>query len=295
MPHVAYDVSFCKNVRSVGYNDSAAIIIDRASGSPDPSRIYLGGSEPIVNLQSTDLATLIALNTAAFVSSGLCVSGSSTTIPIAKRADCGVLASGSNHLTFVGNNCFIVPTSFEVRQDSEEGATCNLDVRFQSTDGITAPITTSNTASLSSASLGTTFGLGKAFLDTNVELDFITGLVINPGIQVLMHRYNGGIFPMKHYIDQRTPTIDILCEDAGLAHTFINRYASGNTDVRVFFRARADGGVYTADASAAHIKFSFASAFVKMDVLDAAQSGNGSVTIRCTGKSLVAAVSQAIA
>lgn len=293
MPHVAYDVSFCKNVRSVGYNDSAAIIIDRASGSADPSRIYLGASEPIVNLQSTDIATLVALNTAAFVSSGLCVTGSSTTIPIAKRADCGVLASGGSHLTFVGNNCFIVPTSFEVRQDSEEGATCNLDVRFQSTDGITAPITTSNSASLSSASLGTTFGLGKAFVD-DTELDFLTGLVINPGMQVLMHRWGGGIFPMKHYIDQRTPTIDILCEDAGLAHSFINRYSSGLTDVRVFFRARADGSVYTADASAAHIKFSFASAFVKMDVLDAAQSGNGSVTIRCTGKALVAAASNAI-
>jgi hypothetical protein len=293
MPHVAYDVSFCKNVRSVGYNDSAAVIIDRASGSPDPSRIYLGGSEPIVNLQSTDLATLVALNTATFVSAGLCVSGSSTTIPIAKRADCGVLASGGAHLTFVGNNCFIVPTSFEVRQDSEEGATCNLDVRFQSTNGITAPITTSNTASLSSATLGTTFGLGKAFVD-DTELDFLTGLVINPGMQVLMHRYGGGIFPMKHYIDQRTPTIDILCEDAGLAHSFINRYSSGNTDVRVFFRARADGSVYAADDASSHIKFSFASAFVKMDVLDAAQSGNGSVTIRCTGKALVAAVSQAI-
>lgn len=294
MPHVAYDVSFCKNVRSVGYNDSAAIIIDRASGSPDPSSIYLGGSEPIVNLQSTDIATLVALNTASFVSAGLCVVGSSTTIPIAKRADCGVLASGSNHLTFVGNSVIIVPTSFEVRQDSEEGATCNLDVRFRSSDGITAPITTSNSASLSAASLGTTFGLGKAFVN-DVELDFLTGIVVNPGINLLMHRYNGGIFPLKHYIDQRTPTIDLLCEDLGLANTFINRYGSGMNPVRAFFRARADGSTYTADASSAHVKFSFASAYVKMEALDAAQSGNGSVTIRCTGKALVGAVSSAIA
>jgi hypothetical protein len=295
MPHVSYDTSFCKNVRSTGYNDSAAIILDRASGSADPSRIYLGNSEPMVNLQSTDIATIVALNTGTFVSAGLCITGSSTTIPLAKRADCGVLASGGAHLSFVGNDTIIIPTQFEVRQDSEDGATCNLEARFRSSDGITAPITVSDTATLSSASLGTTFGLGMAFID-DIEVGFLTGIVVNTGIQLLMHRYGGGIFPRKHYIQFREPTIDLLVENASVAKDFINRYGTTlNHTVRAFFRARKDGSVFELDDATSHVKFSFAAAFSKLETLEAAQSGNGSATIRCHGKALVATAAVAIA
>ena len=294
MPHVAYDTSFCKNVRSTGYNDSAAIILDRASGSPDPSRIYMGNSEPMVNLQSTDIATIVGLNTGTFVSAGLCIKEASTTVPLAKRADCGALASGGAHLTFVGNDTIIIPTQFEVRQDSEEGATCNLEARFRSSDGITAPITVSDTASLSSASLGTSYGLGPAFID-DTELGFLTGIVVNPGIQLLMHRYGGGIFPRAHYIDQRSPTIDLICENASVAKDFINRYSTTlNHTVRAFFRAKKDGSAYELDNASAHVKFSFAATFSKLETLEAAQSGNGSATIRCHGKALVATAGVAI-
>jgi len=294
MPHVSYDTSFCKNVRSTGYNDSAAIILDRPSGSADPGRIYLGNSEPMVNLQSSDIATIVALNTGTFISAGLCVTGSSTTIPLAKRADCGVLASGGAHVSFVGNDVIIIPTQFEVRQDSEDGATCNLEARFRSSDGITAPITVSDTATLAAATLGTSFGLGTAFIN-DIELDFITGIVVNPGIQLLMHRYGGGIFPRKHYIQFREPTIDIMVEDAAVAKDFINRFGTTNYAVRAFFRARADGSSFALDAAELHVRFSFASAFSKLETLEAAQSGNGSSTIRCHGKALVATAAVAIA
>jgi hypothetical protein len=298
MPHVSYDVSFnatvLKNVRSTGYNDSAQIIMDRASGSPDPSAIYMGNSEPIVNLQTTDLATLVGLNSNTFVSSGLCVKEQSTTIPVAKRADCASLAAGGSHVTFVGNDVIVIPTQFEARQDSEEGATATVEVRFRSADGITAPITMSKTATLSAASYAVPYGLAAAFVD-DTNVDNLIGIVVNPGITLVLQRHGGGIFPRKHFIQFRDPTIDLIVEDAEVAEAFINRYGTGNVGVRAFFRKKKDGSAYEADNAEAHIRFSFASALSKMETLEAAQSGNGSTTIRCYGKALVATSAVAIA
>lgn len=297
MPHTTYDVLFnaapVYNVRSMGYNDSAQIIIDRASGGADPAKIYLGNMEPIITLQTTDIASAIGLNSGTFISAGVCVNSASTTIPLAKRADCGVLTSGGAHTSFVGNSVICIPTQFEVRQDTEDGATCSMEVRFRSSDGITAPITMSNTATLASSSHSISYGLGKAFVD-DTALDFLTGIVVNPGIQLLIQRTGGGIYPTAHYIQFREPTIDLMVENAAVATTFINRYGSGNVAVRAFFRKRADGGTYVADATAGHIKFSFAAAMSRMESLEAAQSGNGSTTLRCHGKVLVSTDSVAI-
>lgn len=298
MPHLSYDVSFnatvLKNVRSTGYNDSAQIIMDRASGSPDPSAIYMGNSEPIISLQTTDIATLVGLNSATFVSAGLCVNGSSTTVPVAKRADCASLASGGSHVTFVGNDVIVIPTQFEARQDSEEGATATVEVRFRSSDGISPPITMSKTATLSAASYAVPFGLGRAYVD-DTEVGNLVGIVVNPGITLVLQRHGGGIFPRKHFIEMREPSIDLIVEDAEVAQSFIDRYGTGNVPVRAFFRRKKDGSVFELDEATQHVRFAFASALSKMETLEAAQTGNGSTTLRCYGKALVATSGVAIA
>lgn len=298
MPHTTYDITFNSapvyNVRSMGYNDSAQVIVDRASGLPDPAKFYLGNMEPIVTLQTTDIASVIGLNTGTFVSAGLCVTGASTTIPLAKRADCGTLTSGGSHTTFVGTSVIAIPTQFEVRQDTEDGATASLEVRFRSSDGITSPVTVANNASLAASSHAISYGLGAAYIDDTL-VDYLTGIVINPGLGLLLQRTGGGIYPTAHYIQFRDPTIDIMVENAAVAATFKDRYGSGNVAVRVFFRKRADGATYVADATTGHIRFAFAAAMSRMESLEAAQSGNGSTTLRCYGKALVATDSVAIA
>lgn len=302
MPHTTYDVLFnaapVYNVRSMSYGDSAQVIVDRASGLPDPKKFYLGNMEPIVTLQTTDIASVIGLNSGTFVSAGLCVNSASTTIPLAKRADCGTLTSGGSHTSLVGNSVIAIPTQFEVRQDSEDGATASLEVRFRSSDGITSPITVSNTATLASSVHAVSYSLGAAYID-GTEVGFLTGLVINPGISLLIQRSGGALFPVAHYIQFRDPTIDIMCENAAVASDFMKIYDNGETDkniaVNVFFRKRKDGSTYVAAATAEHIKFAFAAGMSRMEALEAAQSGNGSATIRCYGKALVATDSVAIA
>lgn len=302
MPHTTYDVLFnaapVYNVRSMSYGDSAQVIVDRASGLPDPKKFYLGNMEPIVTLQTTDIASVIGLNSGTFVSAGLCVTSASTTIPLAKRADCGTLTSGGSHTSLVGNSVIAIPTQFEVRQDSEDGATASLEVRFRSSDGLLSPITVSNTASLASSSHSTSYSLGAAYID-GTEVGFLTGLVINPGISLLQQRSGGALFPVGHYIQFRDPTIDIMVENAAVAYDFMKIYDNGETDkniaVSVFFRKRKDGSTYEEPDTANHISFSFAAGMARLEALEAAQSGNGSATIRCYGKALVATSGVAIA
>lgn len=300
MAHTTYDILFdaapVYNVRSMGYNDSASIILDRGAGQADPAKIYLGNSEPIVTLQTTDLESILGLNTGTFISAGICVTSASTTIPLAERADCGVLTAGGTHTAFVGQSTITIPTQLEARQDSEEGATCSFETRFRSSDGITAPIAVGTTYSLTSTGHGDTFGLGKAWInDVAVAPTQLMGIVVNPGISLQIQRSGGGIFPTAHYIVTRSPSIDLMFENAALASTYINRFGTGNVAVRAFFRKRKDGSVYEADDATEHLKFSFAAALSRMETLEAAQSGNGSITIRCHGKSLVSTAGVAIA
>lgn len=299
MPHTTYDLLFdaapVYNVRSMGYNDSASIILDRAAGQANPAEIYLGNSEPIVTMQSTDLLSLLGLATGAFIYSGICVTAASTTIPLAKRADCSVLTTGGTHTSFVGGSTITIPTQFEARQDSEEGATCSFETRFRSSDGITAPITVSNTYSLTATGHGVPYGLGKAWVnDVAVEAGFLTGIVVNPGIQLQIQRAGGGIFPTAHYIITRSPSIDLIFENATLASTYINRFGTGNVAVRAFFRKRKDGSTWEADDATEHIQFDMAAALCKLESLEAAQTGNGSLTIRCHGKAITATTGVAI-
>ena len=300
MAHTTYDILFntapVYNVRSMGYNDSASIILDRGAGQADPAKIYLGNSEPIVTLQSTDLESLLGLNSGAFITDGVCVTAASTTIPLAQRADCGVLASGSSHTAFVGQSTITIPTQFEARQDSEEGATCSFETRFRSSDGIIVPIAVGTTYALTTTGIGDTFGLGKAWIDdVAVGATQLMGIVVNPGISLSIQRSGGGIFPTAHYLVTRSPSIDLMFENSALAATYINRFGTGNVAVRAFFRKRKDGSVYETDASTEHIKFSFAAGLCRMETLEGAQSGNGSITIRCHGKVLVATTGVAIA
>ena len=171
-----------------------------------------------------------------------------------------------------------------------------MEVRFRSSDGITAPIAVTNSYSLTSSVHGTTYGLGRGYIDgAEISPLYLMGIVVNPGIQLTIQRSGGGVFPTAHYIQYRAPTIDFMVEDASLAYSFINRYGTGNVTCSAFFRARKDGSVYELDASASHLKFSFAASLSRMEVLEAAQSGNGSVTLRCHGKSLVSTTGVAIA
>lgn len=296
MPETTWDVNIdtavIRNVRSTGYNLDPQIIVDRASGSLGPSAIFLGNMDPRVTLQSSDIGTLVALNSSTFVSNGLCITAASTVVPIARRADCAVVASGGSHTTLTGNNTIIIPQSFEARQESADGATCSLEARFRSSDGITNPVTVSTSATLTASTYGATFGLGKATVNS-VAVAGLTGIMVNPGITIAPQRVNGGPYPTTHYLISATPTIDLMVEDLRAAAAYLPSAGSG-VAVEAYFQRRKDGAIFEPPASLLHVRFSFASSLVNTEMLEANQSGNGSATIRCHGKVLVAAANVAI-
>lgn len=289
---VNIDTAVIKNVRSTGYNLDAQIIADRASGSLGPSALFIGNMDPRVSLQSSDIATLVALNSATFVSNGLCITSASTIVPFARRADCAVVASGGSHTTLTCNNTIIIPQSFEARQESADGAICSLECRFRSSDGVTNPVTVSTTATLSASTYGATFGLGKATVNASAVAGLV-GVMINPNITITPQRKDGGPYPVTHYLISTNPTIDLMVEDLKAAAAYLPSGGSGIA-VEAYFRKRKDGAIFEPDASLVHVKFSFASSLVNTEMLEANQSGNGSATIRCHGKVLVAAADVAI-
>lgn len=297
MAHTSWDITLhsntIKNVRSVGYNQNAAIIIERASGAHAPGKLYQGNSEPMVTISSTDIAGLVVLNTNTFVSNGICITANTTTVPLAKRADCAVTAAGSVHTAISCNNTIVIPTSFEASQDGDGGATCTMEARFRSSDGLTSPITLTNTASLSSATLGDSFGLGKVYINGE-EIPQLQSITVSPNITIQPQRSGGGIYPTTHFLISTEPIIDIVSEDVSLLTAFTPNYGS-SVSIEAYFRKRKDGAVFFDDDEEEHIRFSSAGGLFKADSFEVNQNSNGTISIRAHMKTLTTAIDVVIA
>lgn len=307
MAHTSWDValgsSTIKNVQSVGYNQNASIIAERAAGAHAPGKLYQGNSEPMVTLSSTDLEGLVALNTSTFASVGICITAATTTVPLAKRADCAVTASGAVHTALACGNTIVIPTSFEASQESDTGATCSMEARFRSSDGLADPVTITNTTSLPASSLGDSFGLGAVYIN-GIRIPQLVGTSVTPNITLQIQRVGGGIYPIAHYLISTEPVIDITSEDLSLLKDFTPNYvvgaaltdieAAANT-IEVYFRKRKDGGVFYDEVDLEHIRFSSTAPLLKADAFEVNRNSNGTITIRAHMKTLTAAVGVAIA
>jgi hypothetical protein len=297
MAHTSWDIilnaSTIKNVQSVGYNQNASIIAERAAGAHAPGKLYQGNSEPMVTISSTDIAGLVALNTSTFASVGICIISNTTTVPLAKRADCAVTAAGSVHTALSCNNTIVIPTSFEASQDSDTGATCTMEARFRSSDGLTDPVTVTNTASLASSTLGDSFGLGRVWID-DVEITQLVGITVTPNITLQIQRVGGGIYPVAHYLISTEPVVDITSEDLSLLDTFTPNYGSAAA-IQAYFRKRKDGAVFFDEDEEEHVRFSSTGALSKADSFEVNRNSNGTITIRAHMKTLTAAAGVVIA
>ena len=296
MAHTSWDIVIgsgsIKNIQSVSFNQNAAIITERAAGAHAPGKLYQGNSEPMVTLSSTDISGLVALNTSTFASVGICLKEVTTTVPLAKRADCAVTAAGSVHTAFACNNTIIIPTSFEASQDSDTGATCSMEARFRSSDGLASPITLTNTASLASSTLGDSFGLGPVFIN-DVEITELVGITVTPNITLQIQRVGGGIYPVAHYLISTEPGFDIPSENVALLTAFVPNFGS-SVAIDAYFRKRLDGGVFVDDEDEEHVRFSSAGGLVKADSMEVNRNSNGTITLRFHAKAMTAAAGVAI-
>lgn len=261
------------------------------SGELDVNTYYGGRAEPRVTFSSTNVSSVVGV--ANICTAGISVSTGTITIPFQKRANQSTFAAGLSHFTVSGTNGLIFPTTFSCNQD-DDGAVANLECYFRSTDGVTNPIATNSSQALASQTFIGLYGLGPCNL-LGTALSEVVGISVGTGIEVRTESHNGGLYPDRIYIVRRRPFFDLTFNDFDDIDTIIPDavWTSIGSNCDAYFRQRAGTG-YTANGSAAHIKFTLSSGVIDLNSLRASGADSGQATVRVWGTSLTAAAGSTI-
>lgn len=254
------------------------------SGGATISQISGLKAEEVTTLTSGDLAALVAIGTNTFCSVGLYLTGSTVTVPYKSRTAGGLFAGALSHSALSGTAAMIIPTSFEASQDSE-AATCTFEVHWVSSNGTTAGATGSTGNSLAAQSFNAEFGLGPAYVN-GAEITGVQSLRINPGITLVKSTSAGLPRPTTISIQTVMPTIEITTDNIDAAVATVNAFTA-MTSANVYFRKRADAGVYSA-AGLDNVRFTFAGGLADSNAVEVSDNNNGTATITLHGKTLTA-------
>lgn len=251
------------------------------------AEILAGRKDVRARFSTLDVASVCGVVDIA--TKGLAIQAGTITIPYQKRENFSTFASGSTHYALTGANALVVPTSFSASENGN--ATASLDVIFASTDGTTAPVTESSAAALGSTSHSSLYSLGPVSIN-GTALDCPVNLTINTGITTRQQYCKGNIYPVEIYLTPPiTPSIEISGPGLDQVLGALGGWVAG-TSLVAYFRKRAPTG-FVADATAEHIKFSFADGLIRSSV-SGSQGQDASKSISFFGESLVVTANSAI-
>lgn len=281
--------STVRGITNSSHRSGIEIFKAMTSGGATVSHVSGKKAEEVTTLTTIDLGTVVALNTNTFCSAGLYVTGGTITVPYKSRSTGGTFASGSNHCALSGSDALIIPTSFEASQDGD-AATCQFEVHWISSDGLTAEAAGSTGNALASQSFGTAFALGPAFIN-GTEIVGVQSVRITPGITLVKTSDKGLVWPTHISIQTVMPTMEIVTNDIDAVVATANIFTA-MTSANLYLRKRVDASIYSATTD--NIRFTFAAGLTDTNAIEVSDNNNGTSTITLHGKTMTASAAVAI-
>ncbi len=263
-------------------NSGGAVIVQVSGKSGDE----------ITSFTSGDVAALVALNTSTFCSVGFPSLSTTNTVPLKIRTNGAVFATGASHPWITGASCLVVPTSFEASQDGDF-ATCGADIHWISATGLASGFASAVSQTLAAQAFNAEHTLGPAYINATL-IGGVQSVKVNPGIEVVKPPLgSGSVRPTHVSIKLSTPTIEITVNDFDAITTTLGAFTA-MTSANVYFKKRADSGVFTANITAEHIRFTLAAGLADTNNIAVSGNDDGSATITLHGKVLTASAVVAI-
>lgn len=288
---ITLNATVIKQIRSLNHNTGGTVVNAFGSGEASPSAMFQGDSPHSSTMQSTDMGTLLALNTNTFISNGLGVYSATTSVPFRLRANGGEYQSGGVHLAITSSNTFVTPDTISGTQG--ESATMDCTLRYQSTDGFTSSVSKASSQTLAAATFTGEYLLHSVKINGTAvpELQSVT---ITPGINVLEQKQGGGPMSAAFFVNERLPIIEITTEDVDTTTALLNAATLGS-GVVVYFAKRASGGIIESTASTNHLSITGAAGLRQATTVGGDARANSTGTIRVNPLTLTAATGVAIA
>lgn len=291
MAHGPHAITF--NATAVGQitdiSHSTGGTVQRGSGGEvDPQALFQADSPHSTSFTSTDIETLLALSSGAFITSGLYLSGSNVTVPFRKRAVGSTFATGSAHSALQSGKSFTMPNSMSASGSNPVQMQC--DIKYLSADGFASPISKVSSQTLTQSSFNKEYLLKKVVVN-GTAVPELTGFTMNFGMTLIEQKTDGGPFTQSAYISLRDPTIEVTSEDLDAAMSVINaaEITAGSGGVVIYLARRKVGSIVYGDdeqvsTTSQHIKIVAPSGLWQASSIgaQAAQNGSSSIVLTCS-------------
>ena len=227
-------------------------------GAVDRGAVMLSHADPKIMFRTGDLASVLA---AVSLTTGLGVTTSE--IRCQKRADPGVFASGSNHVTLGITKGFVAPTQIAAQQDDPGGAVISLDF-WLLFDGTNNPITYAASQSISSdpaPAFTSKFFMGPVYVGAT-QIEGLQAAIFEPGLAISPKRADGLLYATASPIILRQPVFrlrfDKMTNVASVTSSQLLAGAALGDTLSMFLRKGAASSSRVADATEEHVEISAA-------------------------------------
>lgn len=237
-------------IEQASIDPAVALTIQNAGGQVDPSYVAVMSQSPTVTFTCTDIATALAnagISGLAIASTG----ATSIDLFFTKAAQGSTRTSGSTHGRVRAVEGILVPQTLSARQDQHT----TIQYRFVATyDGTNNPFTfTFSQALPHTPSVDELFTVGKVSIN-GTELDGVVGIDIDFGIELIVERSGGDVYPTYVAIGQRRPKIEIATKEIPSLSTFgLSGTAQTSTDSVIYLQKVSENATRVAAATAEHI------------------------------------------
>ena len=295
MAYSPYDVTMSatvvKQITQLTHNQNSTPINAFSSTQQAPSAIFQGDTPQSTSFTSTDLGTILALNTSTFISAGLYNASATTSVPFRKRAAGALYTAGAAHIALQCGNTLYTPDSISCPQN--ESASLAGTLRYvAATDAFTPPVSLASSQTLAAATFVNEYVLHSATI-AGAAVPELQSVTITPGITVVEQKAGGGPFPTALYMNEQIPSIEFVTEDLATTAALLEGSALG-AGVIVYLAERTASGIITAKATTNHITITAASGMRQVTTMGGDARTNNSGTIRVSGLALTAVVGVAI-
>lgn len=246
---------YINGVTNVMMNTNLATRVEGGDGLPFMTYASLISGAPVVSFTTSDLKAFLdecGVN-GMLVDSG--ASGDGIDIYFQRYTQGGTRTGASvSHQTTIGDG-ILVPRTLNLSHQGR--ATITAEVVAFSSDGTTSPLAFTETASLPSSypTVDLVHTLGKVDLNSTA-LEGVTDLTYDFGINLLVEGADSNIYPTVVSIQSVTPSITLSSKTIDITSTLTeNGLEYATTQVVFYARKRDEGGVFVADGTAEHIKF----------------------------------------
>jgi len=258
--------SVLDQITDVGYTDGVRQVLESVGGAVDASFVALASQEQQLTFTTTQLETLLSLNSAAFLIDGMALDGTDVaTVYLTKLAEGGTRTTGATHISATVNKGIVTCTGITAAVGDRATASVRLTPTYDQTND---PVAVSTSASLpASLDADQLFTIGPVNINGSISLDDeVRSITLDPGIDLITIVGSASPWPTFAAIQSRAPTIRITANAADLLDT-IGTGALAITSGYLYLRKLEEGGHAYADDESEHIKITFYEGLARVSTL----------------------------